>query len=691
MVVPPDKKLKIRFHGRIIDHLGIQMYQSPVAALAELISNSWDANAERVEIGLPDSNDDGATIVVRDDGAGMTFVQCQNRYLNVGYGRRADDPSETTPAKGRPVLGRKGIGKFAGFGIAEVMTIDTVSEENGERTVFELDINQLRGEEYVDTEGDVGVKEYEPPSEARKADKGTTITLRKLKLAKKIPVDPFRKSMARRFLLAQRADDFTVRVNGHHLPEDADAEGVEFVFPRDYAPNEKPATLTLDAPPHGEGGAEPEGTAPEAEWGIETLPDGRQVRWRIVFYEDPILEEDLRGIAVYSNGKLAQAPFLFNLTGGLGGQHGQEYVSGQVEADYLDQFPKDVISTERQRINWQEPETQSLLEWGQQRAQQLFRIWKARRAETKMKLLSEKTSHFEPRLQRLPTHERKIVLGALRKLAGLPKLKNQDFVEMGEAMLTAWEGGRLRELINKLAETEDMGEPELLAILQEANVLTALQTAEAVRAKLNVLAGLAERIRNRELENPIRDYVADNPWLLGPLWETYARESKGLKLVQEARNEAGIEKDEDWQGRMDLVLSSGRTLVVLEFMRPGLRVDLDHVARFENYVNTVRTKIEANTGGPFRRAVGFLIADELDKKPALAKKFASMAREEMWTKDWQTLLEDAADKWRGFLEILVVRAKDDRLSALAKDIGIKTPGTNGEKAVVAVPAKPKTT
>ena len=31
-----DNKLFLNFHGRIIDHLGIQMYQSPTAAIAEI-------------------------------------------------------------------------------------------------------------------------------------------------------------------------------------------------------------------------------------------------------------------------------------------------------------------------------------------------------------------------------------------------------------------------------------------------------------------------------------------------------------------------------------------------------------------------------------------------------------------------------------------------------------------------------
>jgi hypothetical protein len=50
------------------------------------------------------------------------------------------------------------------------------------------------------------------------------------------------------------------------------------------------------------------------------------------------------------NGKLAQIPFFFNLEGGLHGQHGQAYLAGVVEADYLDDLPVDIIATERQRV-----------------------------------------------------------------------------------------------------------------------------------------------------------------------------------------------------------------------------------------------------------------------------------------------------------------------------------------------------
>src|SRR3972149_10797327 len=111
-------RLRISFHGRIIDHLGIQMYQRPVAAMAELVANAWDADATRVSISLPTELNENAVIAIHDDGTGMGFAECESRFLNVGYCRRAADASASSPGGG-PILGRKGIGKFAGFGIAQ--------------------------------------------------------------------------------------------------------------------------------------------------------------------------------------------------------------------------------------------------------------------------------------------------------------------------------------------------------------------------------------------------------------------------------------------------------------------------------------------------------------------------------------------------------------------------------------------
>ena len=187
-----EEKLYLQFHGRIIDSLGIQMYQSPVAAVAELIANAWDADASNVAVKLPANLSGTPSIIVCDDGLGMTFEQCQKLYLNIGRNRRIDDETDKTPG-GRPVLGRKGIGKFAGFGIAELLEVDTTSAENGERTVFHLDLRDLRGDKYIGTaRKEVPVLLHEQENASRTKNSGTIIRLKNLTLRRTPKQEQFR-------------------------------------------------------------------------------------------------------------------------------------------------------------------------------------------------------------------------------------------------------------------------------------------------------------------------------------------------------------------------------------------------------------------------------------------------------------------------------------------------------------------
>ena len=126
-----------------------------------------------------------------------------------------------------------------------------------------------------------------------------------------------------------------------------------------------------------------------------------------------------------------------------------------------------------------------------------------------------------------------------------------------------------------------MSDDQLVSILVEANVLTALASAESARTKLLVVEGLKHRVDKKELENPLRDYVARNPWLLGPQWETYKQETSVTNLLKAARKGAGIADPEAWPKRIDLALSAGKTLLIVEFMRPGITVDFDHLSRWE--------------------------------------------------------------------------------------------------------------
>ena len=128
-----QKTLKLKFHGRVLDQMGLQTYQSRPASLAELVANAWDADATSVEITLPTSAGPASEIVVGDDVCGMTFEGCQEKYPNVGYDKRNGNPKATTLGK-RQVMGRRGTGKLARFGIvkkAAAVTAGAGTENTG--------------------------------------------------------------------------------------------------------------------------------------------------------------------------------------------------------------------------------------------------------------------------------------------------------------------------------------------------------------------------------------------------------------------------------------------------------------------------------------------------------------------------------------------------------------------------------
>ncbi|HEV2771531.1 MAG TPA: hypothetical protein VGV57_01670, partial [Thermoleophilaceae bacterium] len=66
MAEAQKRRLKLHFHGRIVDHLAAQTYQSPISAIAEMVANGWDADAGEVAVTLPHDLTDEAVLVVQD-------------------------------------------------------------------------------------------------------------------------------------------------------------------------------------------------------------------------------------------------------------------------------------------------------------------------------------------------------------------------------------------------------------------------------------------------------------------------------------------------------------------------------------------------------------------------------------------------------------------------------------------------
>lgn len=110
----------------ILDHLGRHLYRSFITVLGEAISNSWDADAENVWIYVDKKNDN---FVIKDDGDGMSRSDFQNKFLRIGYTKRKGGVNKSK--KGRPYIGRKGIGKLALLSCADNIAVisKTIDED----------------------------------------------------------------------------------------------------------------------------------------------------------------------------------------------------------------------------------------------------------------------------------------------------------------------------------------------------------------------------------------------------------------------------------------------------------------------------------------------------------------------------------------------------------------------------------
>ena len=66
-------RLPFKPRARLLQLLGDQLIGSPRLAVFELVKNAYDADAKTVTVRLEDIDSDDASIVVEDDGDGMTL------------------------------------------------------------------------------------------------------------------------------------------------------------------------------------------------------------------------------------------------------------------------------------------------------------------------------------------------------------------------------------------------------------------------------------------------------------------------------------------------------------------------------------------------------------------------------------------------------------------------------------------
>ena len=577
--------LKFKVLGRTLEHFGVQMYKRREVAIAELVANCWDAGAVEVVIDIPEAvNYDPAKskIMIRDTGCGMTRDEVQNSYLVLGRNRRRDAGIEVQTClpldfgpkaarasaaadaiqKTRRVMGRKGIGKLAGFGLAQKMTVATWQKKEG--LEFYLDLSELKAEDNTSEEKPIQWKHI--PPETHFSPSGTTVTLEALKHKTPMDVANLRRSLARRLSRTVKGQ-MTIKVNGDKLPDPTPA--LDFRFP------------TPDSGRHVE----------------ETkLSDGAVVRYWYGFATDVIHERELRGFIVLVHGKVAQAPpFLFDVEAKASGQHATRYVIGEIEADFLDNGTDDdgdLVSTDRQEIDWEDDRARTLKAWGEELCRKVLRDCTDFRGEKTVKeVLSD--PDLDHRIRRLDKPSQKQITQFLRIL-GNRDSENAKTLDLARALVRAYEFRQFHDVIQEIEEasTDPNKLATLLQQLNEWKVLESRAILEVVKGRLDILDKFEKMLCNdapetassRTPEN-MHDLLGGNPWLLNPEWQVLAEEKK----ITTQLREWGCKDLPDFNGRFDfLAIGSDGVLVVIEIKRPDYPAQLDEMTRLLEYANRLK-------------------------------------------------------------------------------------------------------
>lgn len=344
-----DNKLVMRFEPHTIEHLGVKMYSHTPPAIAELIANSYDACAKVVNIRL--YSGEQFKIEVEDNGDGMTFDEVNDYFLRIGRNRRKEKQPNSC---GRKPTGKKGLGKLALFGLGNKITIITKKENS--QVKFTLDYNQI-----LEWEG----TDYTPTYETTDIgdETGTIIILEELKRKTNYPIEEYANSISKLFNFKDK--DFKVFISLN------DGESIEIHNKLKY-----------------------ENITPQFEWDFGEIKNiansdyENKVIGKLITTEKP-LKPGLRGITLFANGRMVNSAEFF---GRSESSHFYSYLTGWLDVDFIDDYPDDYISTDRQSLNWENEVTNKLKAYLSETLKALEQLWRKKRKELKEEKLKAETN-----------------------------------------------------------------------------------------------------------------------------------------------------------------------------------------------------------------------------------------------------------------------------------------------------------
>lgn len=627
--------------GGIVRHLGLQNYKGPVAALAELIANAWDADSCEVHVTIPLGRTLKAEdeIIVKDCGYGMSWNDCDEKYLVIARNRREVEGTDRTPG-GRPLMAHKGLGKLAGFGIAKIIEIKTVS--NGKLTHFRMSFEDLDSLKQGDNYPPTMIADEEPAN----LPNGTELILKELSLEGSIPEAQFISSMSTKFSIY--SDKFRVYINDTLL--ERKRMPLEFRFP------EKGDTDVTEIDEEG--------------FGITTLLNGQTIKWWIGFTPGTIKLTEFHGVSIIARGRAAQDPWDFSLAGGTWGQHGLRYMTGEIVAEFADEgipYESDTIMTNRSGLKWETPRNKPLYEWARAKIRELLREWSKRRGAKTLKKMNKKYPELVEKIKKFQPREQKELNLAMKSLAQVPTMRPEKLSKLLNNVIDGYQDKVITDLLEEIVKLPPEEMEQIIKILTEFDILEAVRAHKFVSSHVLVIRTFKEMIEAGVPEKPdMHDHIRKYPWLLGLKYQPMDYEHSLKKVLDER---FGIKTDDKTAKKIPdvVVMRGGTDVLIIELKRAGEVVGTKELTQIKEYVDYLRDWLDrTNTEGLIGKRVrgkdvdGYLLVHNIKDDALVRGEQSRLEKDRIRVCKWYDILSKTEEEHRAFLEIIKSRApKDD--------------------------------
>ncbi len=206
--------------------LGSELITDDEVAIFELVKNSFDASARNVDVFFGDD-----TIIIADDGSGMSMDDVRSKWLFVGYSakreqNRDEDFRDAIEAR-RRFAGSKGVGRLSSDRLGRYVTLQTRAKNEVAGSVHQIRVDWSRfDEDHLKRFDEIGVK-YEDSAEVFQIPPG----IRKIKHGTVITVEKTRKDWGRdsilnlKTALAKLINPFGASADGFKIRIISPAEG----------------------------------------------------------------------------------------------------------------------------------------------------------------------------------------------------------------------------------------------------------------------------------------------------------------------------------------------------------------------------------------------------------------------------------------------------------------------------------